>query len=74
MASLRRFDIGSISRKLSGINARISVANSILFPCLNLLSSYQLKKRFVKILFLRSRCSWLFINISGANKSSILNS
>lgn len=50
MASLRRFDIGSISRKLSGINARISVANSIPFPCLNLLSSYQFKKRFVKIL------------------------
>jgi hypothetical protein len=50
MASLRRFDIGSISRKLNGINARISVANSILFPCLNLLSFYQFKKRFVKIL------------------------
>jgi len=26
MASLRRFDIGSISRKPNGINARISVA------------------------------------------------
>lgn len=50
MASLRRFDIGSISRKLNRINARISVANSILFPCLNLLSFYQFKRRFVKIL------------------------
>jgi len=50
MASLRRFDIGSISRKLNGINARISVANCALFPCLTLRSYYQFKKRFVKIL------------------------
>ena len=50
MASLRRFDIGSISRKLNGINARISVANSIVFPCLMMLSHYTFKKRFVKIL------------------------
>ncbi len=34
MASLRRFDIGSISRKLGGINAWISVADSIPFPWL----------------------------------------
>ena len=50
MVSLRRFDISSISRKLNGINARISVDNCALFPCLTLLSSYQFKKRFVKIL------------------------
>ena len=50
MASLRRFDIGSISRKLSGINARISVANNVVFPCLMMRSSYRFKKRFVKIL------------------------
>ncbi|MFO7972807.1 MAG: hypothetical protein R6U40_13815 [Desulfobacterales bacterium] len=50
MASLRRFNIDSISKKLNRINARISVANSILFPCLMMRSSYRFKKRFVKIL------------------------
>jgi hypothetical protein len=50
MASLRRFDIGSISRKINGINARISVKNNIPFPCLATLSHYEFKKRFVKIM------------------------
>jgi hypothetical protein len=50
MASLRRFDISSISKKLNRINARISVANNIPFPCLMMLSHYTFKKRFVKIL------------------------
>ena len=50
MASLRRFDIGSISRKLNGINARISVANNVVFPCLMMRSFYRFKKRFAKIL------------------------
>ncbi len=48
MASLRRFDISSISKKLNGINARISVANCVVFPCLMMRSSYRFKKRFVK--------------------------
>ena len=39
MASLKRFDISSISRKLSGINARISVDNCAPFPCLNLVEA-----------------------------------
>ncbi len=50
MTSLRRFDIRSISTKLNRINARISVANAIPFPCLGTLSFYRFKKRFVKIL------------------------
>ncbi|MDT8380576.1 MAG: hypothetical protein RQ739_16970 [Desulfotignum sp.] len=50
MASLRRFNIGSISKKLNQINARISVANNVVFPCLMMRSSYRFKKRFVKIL------------------------
>jgi hypothetical protein len=50
MTSLRRFNIGSISRKLNQINARISVANNVVFPCLMMRSSYRFKKRFVKIL------------------------
>ena len=50
MAPLRRFDIGSISRKLNGINTRISVANCTPFPCLMMRSCYRFKKRFVKIL------------------------
>jgi len=50
MTSFRQFDIGSISKKLNGINAMISVANCVVFPCLMVLSSYRFKKRFVKIL------------------------
>jgi hypothetical protein len=50
MRNLSQFDIRSISRKLNGINARISVANSIVFPCLMMRSHYIFKKRFVKIL------------------------
>jgi len=50
MTSLNNFNINNISRKLNGINARISIANSIPLPCLAILSNYKFKKRFVKIL------------------------
>jgi hypothetical protein len=50
MRLLKQFDISTISRKLNGINARVSVKNNILFPCLTTLSHYEFKKRFVKIM------------------------
>lgn len=49
MTPLKKFDISTISRKLSSINYEISVANSVPFPALTLLSSYSFKKRPVKI-------------------------
>ncbi|MCK5784030.1 MAG: hypothetical protein KAH06_06255, partial [Desulfobacterales bacterium] len=50
MTDLSRFNINTVSRKLNGINAKISIANDCPFPSLALLSNYQFKKRFVKIL------------------------
>jgi hypothetical protein len=50
MALLDKFSISSVSKKLNGINAKISITNDVPFPCLVLLSKYSFKKRFVKIL------------------------
>lgn len=50
MRPLKNFDINTVSRRLNGINAKISLTHNILFPCLVLLSNYQFKKRFVKIM------------------------
>lgn len=49
MTPLKKFDISTVSRKLNSINYQISVANSLPFPALKLLSSYRFKKRHVKI-------------------------
>ena len=49
MTPLNKFNINSVSRKLNGINDRISIAN-IPFPCLVLLSNYRFKKKHVTIL------------------------
>ncbi len=50
MTPLSNFNINSISRKLNEINAKISIANNVPFPCLALLSNYHFTKRFVKIM------------------------
>lgn len=50
MTALKQFKISTISRKLNGINARLTVARHHSFPCLLLLSRYRFKKSFVKIL------------------------
>ena len=56
MTSLDKFNISNVSKQLNKINVKLSIANSIPFPCLVLLSNYtftcdlQVKKRFVKIL------------------------
>ena len=49
MTPFDKFNISSVSKKLNNINIKLS-DNYIPFPCLVLLSSYQFKKRFVKIL------------------------
>ncbi len=49
MTRFDKFNISSVSKKLNGINAGISVAN-VPFPCLVLLSNYTFKKKYVKIL------------------------
>ncbi len=50
MTPLNKFNINTVSKKLNGINARISIANNIPFPCLVLLSNYSFKKKHVTIL------------------------
>lgn len=50
MTPLKNFNINSVSKKLNGINAKISMTNNVPFPCLALLSNYQFTKRFVKIM------------------------
>ncbi|MCK5096550.1 MAG: hypothetical protein KAR45_00515 [Desulfobacteraceae bacterium] len=50
MTPLDKFNISSVSKKLNGINAKISIANDVPFPCLVLLSKYEFTQRFVKIL------------------------
>ena len=45
-----KFTIANISRKLNQINPEISLSHQKPFPNLSLLSHYQFKKRFVKIL------------------------
>lgn len=50
MTPLDKFNISSVSKKLNGINAKVSIANDVPFPCLALLSNYSFDKRFVKIL------------------------
>jgi hypothetical protein len=50
MTPLDKFNINAVSRKFNGINAKISAADTVPFPCLVLLSNYQFQKRFVKIL------------------------
>jgi hypothetical protein len=47
---LKKFTIANISRKLNQINPEISLSHQKPFPNLSLLSDYQFKKRFVKIL------------------------
>lgn len=47
---LKKFTIANISRKLNQINPEISLSHRKPFPNLSLLSNYDFKKRFVKIL------------------------
>lgn len=47
---LKKFTIANISKKLNQINHEISLSHKKPFPNLSLLSHYQFKKRFVKIL------------------------
>ena len=50
MNPLKKFTISNVSRKLNQINFKISLSHKKPFPNLSLLSHYQFKKRFVKIL------------------------
>ena len=50
MNPLKKFTISNVSRKLNQINLKISLSHKKPFPNLSLLSHYQFKKRFVKIL------------------------
>lgn len=47
---LKKFTVANISRKLNQINPEVSLSHQKPFPNLHLLSNYQFKKRFVKIL------------------------
>ena len=47
---LKKFTIANVSRKLNEINPKISLSHQKPFPNLSLLSHYEFKKRFVKIL------------------------
>ena len=50
MTSLDKFSITSVSKELNGINSKIAITHDVPFPCIDLLSKYSFKKRFVKIL------------------------
>jgi len=45
----KKFTINSISKKLNKINFKVSLSHSNPFPKTSLLSHYQFKKQFVKI-------------------------
>ena len=49
MNRFKNFTIANVSKKLNEINIKISLSHQNLFPNTSLLSSYQFKKRFVKI-------------------------
>ena len=45
-----KFTVANVSRKLNKINPEISLSHQKLFPNLSLLSHYEFKKRFIKIM------------------------
>jgi len=45
-----KFTVANVSRKLNEINPEISLSHQKLFPNLSLLSHYEFKKRFIKIM------------------------